>query len=131
MEVNEETSSEKAPVINYEEIYVPKTGAVKAEDLSAEVRGKKGPSTIYIIKIDEFGTEEGYECETIVYHKINGVMNDPVTGCIIDPEDRFGPELAMTIKMSKEDSIYIRDESIMLDTEVEIINDEFIDPTFS
>lgn len=132
------TEEHKNKVFDYENVYVPKTGDVSHSDISAEV-ANNGRSPIYPVDIYEFGTEEGYDTETVVYYSLNGVLAEPVNKIVIDPVERFGNTVeglkAEAVKQGKakttDDTIYYRDETIQLDTEIEIIDDEFTDPLLS
>lgn len=113
---------------NYHEIYVPKTGEVTGEEVAAEVTGKNG--AIYIIDINEFGSNPDYDAETLDYYLTqgeNGLLYDNYTASTIDPMERFGESIVKTLKTTTETSVYIRDETIGMDYEIAIMDSEDVD----
>lgn len=117
--------------INYNDvkIYRPTLGEVNHDYISNDVK-TEGRSPVYILRgdeEDEFGNEPDYEADTLMYYKKSSILVDPITKSIVDPIERFGEEIFSELENTDAETIYIRDETVMLDTEIIITDDDYED----
>lgn len=115
--VSDDDEPEKQNIEDYSEILTTE-GYVNSDD--KEEKGETSMrNTPYIISPDDYGNEDGYDCESLTYYA-DGILTDDWDNPIENVDEIVGSESLKHFGENKddEDTVYVRNDTLKRDYEI-------------